>query len=58
MPLFYLATANTGVVDICITTSWTELEGVCMIADLLARRMLHCPTHGPQALGAYFSFVY
>ncbi|KAG5936617.1 hypothetical protein E4U60_002484 [Claviceps pazoutovae] len=24
--------------DICITTSWTELEGVCMIADLLARR--------------------
>ncbi|KHO01335.1 PAP/25A-associated [Metarhizium album ARSEF 1941] len=25
-------------VDICITTSWQELEGVCMIADLLARR--------------------
>ncbi|KJZ75837.1 hypothetical protein HIM_04661 [Hirsutella minnesotensis 3608] len=25
-------------VDICITTSWNELEGVCMIADLLARR--------------------
>ncbi|KAI8672981.1 Polynucleotide adenylyltransferase [Fusarium sp. Ph1] len=25
-------------VDICITTSWRELEGVCMIADLLARR--------------------
>lgn len=24
--------------DICITTSWHELEGVCMIADLLARR--------------------
>ncbi|KAM0432202.1 hypothetical protein ACHAPT_004738 [Fusarium lateritium] len=25
-------------VDICITTPWRELEGVCMIADLLARR--------------------
>ncbi|KPM36338.1 hypothetical protein AK830_g10237 [Neonectria ditissima] len=25
-------------VDICITTPWHELEGVCMIADLLARR--------------------
>ncbi|OIW30837.1 hypothetical protein CONLIGDRAFT_700459 [Coniochaeta ligniaria NRRL 30616] len=24
-------------VDICITTEWTELESVCMIADLLAR---------------------
>ncbi|KAG5981035.1 hypothetical protein E4U55_003369 [Claviceps digitariae] len=24
--------------DICITTSWHELEGVCMIANLLARR--------------------
>ncbi|KAG6003157.1 hypothetical protein E4U21_002311 [Claviceps maximensis] len=24
--------------DICITTSWPELEGVCMIANLLARR--------------------
>ncbi|KAK2594061.1 hypothetical protein QQS21_008210 [Conoideocrella luteorostrata] len=24
--------------DICITTSWRELEGVCIIADLLARR--------------------
>lgn len=26
-------------VDICITTPWHELEGVCMIANLLARRM-------------------
>ncbi|PFH62834.1 hypothetical protein XA68_11615 [Ophiocordyceps unilateralis] len=25
-------------VDICITTPWQELEGVCMIAELLARR--------------------
>lgn len=25
-------------VDICITTPWHDLEGVCMIADLLARR--------------------
>ncbi|KAK8122190.1 Pap 25a associated domain family [Apiospora sp. TS-2023a] len=24
-------------VDICITTPWTELEGVCMLADLLAK---------------------
>lgn len=25
-------------VDICITTPWKELEGVCIIADLLAKR--------------------
>ncbi|PHH69043.1 hypothetical protein CDD82_108 [Ophiocordyceps australis] len=25
-------------VDICITTPWTALEGVCMIAELLAKR--------------------
>ncbi|KAK2058061.1 hypothetical protein LY76DRAFT_73006 [Colletotrichum caudatum] len=25
-------------VDICITTPWKELEGVCIIADLLARK--------------------
>ncbi|KAF4982959.1 hypothetical protein FZEAL_1529 [Fusarium zealandicum] len=25
-------------VDICITTSWRDMEAVCMIADLLARR--------------------
>ncbi|SPO00066.1 related to polynucleotide adenylyltransferase [Cephalotrichum gorgonifer] len=25
-------------VDICITTDWKELEGVCIIADLLAKR--------------------
>ncbi|OBR08596.1 Pap 25a associated domain family [Colletotrichum higginsianum IMI 349063] len=25
-------------VDICITTPWKELEGVCVIADLLARK--------------------
>ncbi|KAI9163959.1 Poly(A) RNA polymerase cid13 [Paramyrothecium foliicola] len=25
-------------VDICITTPWRDMEGVCMIADLLARR--------------------
>jgi hypothetical protein len=25
-------------VDICITTEWRELEGVCMIAELLAKR--------------------
>lgn len=32
------------VVDICITTSWHELEGVCMIADLLARRTFFFPS--------------
>lgn len=32
------AVADIPTVDICITTEWTELEGVCMIADLLARR--------------------
>ena len=26
--------------DICITTDWKELEFVCLIAELLARRML------------------
>ncbi|CAN8100795.1 unnamed protein product [Discula destructiva] len=25
-------------VDICITTAWKEMEGVCIIADLLSRR--------------------
>jgi hypothetical protein len=24
-------------VDICITTDWKEMEGVCIIADLLAK---------------------
>ena len=24
-------------VDICITTDWKAMEGVCMIADLLAK---------------------
>jgi hypothetical protein len=24
-------------VDICITTDWKELEGVCMIAELLEK---------------------
>jgi DNA polymerase sigma len=33
-------------VDICITTSWHELEGVCMIANLLAKRM-YLPTNLP-----------
>jgi len=33
--------ADGSAVDICITTEWTELEGVCMIADLLARREYH-----------------
>lgn len=30
--------------DICITTPWKELEGVCMLAELLARRKL-APLH-------------
>jgi hypothetical protein len=29
--------ANGISVDICITTDWKEMEGVCIIADLLAR---------------------
>jgi hypothetical protein len=29
-------------VDICITTDWKELEGVCIIADLLAKRECCC----------------
>jgi hypothetical protein len=30
--------ADKIAVDICITTEWRELEGVCMIAELLAKR--------------------
>ena len=30
--------ANITTVDICITTPWKELEGVCMLAELLAKR--------------------
>ncbi|KAJ3485656.1 hypothetical protein NLG97_g6767 [Lecanicillium saksenae] len=33
-----LLCSDSSDVDICITTPWRELEGVCMIADLLARR--------------------
>jgi DNA polymerase sigma len=29
--------ANRRLVDICITTDWKEMEGVCIIADLLAK---------------------
>jgi hypothetical protein len=28
---------DQALVDICITTDWKELEGVCMIAELLAK---------------------
>ena len=31
------ASANGRTVDICITTDWKEMEGVCIIADLLAK---------------------
>ncbi|KND89190.1 Poly(A) RNA polymerase cid13 [Tolypocladium ophioglossoides CBS 100239] len=39
-PLFSCGqeTLTACLVDICITTPWHELEGVCMIANLLARR--------------------
>ncbi|EGX91006.1 PAP/25A-associated [Cordyceps militaris CM01] len=33
-----LLCSDSSDVDICITTPWHEMEGVCMIADLLARR--------------------
>lgn len=33
-----LLCSDSSDVDICITTAWRELEGVCIIADLLARR--------------------
>ena len=29
--------ANDVAVDICITTEWKEMEGVCMVAELLAK---------------------
>ena len=35
--LRFLTAADLGLVDICITTSWQQLEDVCMIAALLAR---------------------
>jgi hypothetical protein len=35
---------TTYLVDICITTPWKELEGVCMIAELLAKRKRPSPT--------------
>lgn len=33
-----LLCSDSSDVDICITTPWRELEGVCIIADLLARQ--------------------
>jgi hypothetical protein len=30
----------TFAVDICITTPWKALEGVCMLAEVLAKRTL------------------
>lgn len=33
----------TSAVDICITTTWREMEHVCMIADLLAQRRSSSP---------------
>jgi hypothetical protein len=35
----------TYLVDICITTEWKQLEGVCMLAELLARRKRVNPFH-------------
>lgn len=35
----YRILVNIGIVDICITTTWKEMEDVCIIADLLGRRM-------------------
>jgi DNA polymerase sigma len=37
------------VVDICITTAWKELEGVCMLAELLAKRK-HADSIGETCL--------
>lgn len=41
--------ANGHPVDICITTDWKEMEGVCIIADLLKRRMMR-QTPNPLSL--------
>lgn len=43
--------ANSIVVDICITTEWKELEGVCIIAELLHRREYHCFAQGERQRG-------
>lgn len=37
LPLYLQDFSDSVAVDICITTDWKELEGVCMIADLLAK---------------------
>ena len=36
--LFFLADSLTELVDICITTTSKELEHVCLLAEVLARR--------------------
>lgn len=43
-------------VDICITTKWKELENVCLIADLLSKRMFPRPAFympAPRTLTLY-----
>jgi hypothetical protein len=37
--------ANLRAVDICITTDMKEMEGVCIIADLLAKSEEHHGLH-------------
>jgi hypothetical protein len=53
--------ADFSLVDICITTAWPELEHVCMIADLLARRTyllsLFSSSYYGEA-GAHFLTIY
>lgn len=41
--LKFLQRADQYVVDICIVTPWKELEDVCKIADLLAKRTIPYP---------------
>jgi DNA polymerase sigma len=42
-----MASLLTHVVDICITTEWKELEGVCMLAEVLAKRKHINPVYEP-----------
>lgn len=44
-------TLTPSIVDICITTPWRDLESVCLIADLLQRRMFSlCSLFGQKLM--------
>jgi hypothetical protein len=36
------------IVDICITTSFKQLENVCLLAEVLAQRKMHRPPYNDR----------